>query len=65
MALKDTSILTLYWQKNQTLLMDTWETHLNNNIMLVGASGRGKTRYFIKPKIMQMFTNRLIIYLKI
>lgn len=33
---------------------------LNNNVCLVGASGRGKTRNFIKPNIMQMNGNYVI-----
>lgn len=46
--------------KGVYLTLDTWESNLNNNIMLVGASGRGKTRYFIKPNIMQMNSNYII-----
>ena len=40
--------------KGNTLTMDTRKSRLNNNIMLVGASGRGKTRNFIMPNILQM-----------
>ena len=46
--------------QNKFLTLDTWESHLNNNIMLVGSSGRGKTRHFIKPNIMQMNCNYVI-----
>lgn len=46
--------------QNQYLPLDTWKTKLNNNIMLVGASGRGKTRHFIKPNIMQLNSNYVI-----
>lgn len=46
--------------KGVYLTLNTWESKLNNNIMLVGASGRGKTRYFIKPNIMQMNSNYII-----
>lgn len=46
--------------KGKMLTMDTWKSRLNNNIMLVGASGRGKTRNFIKPNIMQMNSNYII-----
>ena len=42
------------------LTMDTWQSKLNNNICLVGASGRGKTRNFIKPNIMQMNSSYVI-----
>ncbi len=46
--------------KGVDLTLNTWESNLNNNVMLVGASGRGKTRYFIKPNIMQMNSNYVI-----
>lgn len=46
--------------KGKTLTMDTWKSRLNNNVMLVGASGRGKTRNFIKPNIMQMNSSYVI-----
>ena len=46
--------------KDFCLTMDTWKSKLNNNVMLVGASGRGKTRGFIKPNIMQMNCNYVI-----
>lgn len=46
--------------KDYMLTMDTRKSRLNNNICLVGASGRGKTRGFIKPNIMQMNSNYVI-----
>lgn len=46
--------------KDKMLTMDTWKSKLNNNICLVGASGRGKTRGFIKPNIMQMNSNYVV-----
>jgi len=46
--------------QGKRLSLDTWETGLNNNIMLVGSTGRGKTRHFIKPNIMQMNSNLVI-----
>ncbi len=46
--------------QNLTLTLDTWRSELNNNIALIGASGRGKTRHFIKPNIMQMNCNYVI-----
>ena len=45
---------------HKMLTMDTWKSKLNNNICLVGASGRGKTRGFIKPNIMQMNSSYVI-----
>jgi len=34
---------------------------LNNNILLVGSTGRDKTRDFIKPNLMQMNTNYVVL----
>lgn len=33
--------------------MDTRQTRLNNNVLVVGGSGSGKTRYFVKPNLLQ------------
>ena len=35
--------------KNVKVDMDTWHTGINDNIFVVGGSGTGKTRYFVKP----------------
>lgn len=32
---------------------DTWETGLNNNDLIIGASGAGKTRNYVKPNLLQ------------
>ena len=29
----------------------------NKNVLVIGGSGSGKTRFFIKPNIMQMYPN--------
>lgn len=47
--------------KNIHLDMDTWHTKLNNNIFVVGGSGSGKTRYFVKPNCLQLENNYIII----
>lgn len=33
--------------------MDSWETGLNNNVLVLGSSGSGKTRNFLKPNLLQ------------
>jgi type IV secretion system protein VirD4 len=33
--------------------MDTWETGLNNNLLVLGGSGSGKTRNFLKPNLLE------------
>ncbi len=46
--------------RNHTLLTgqtalptDTWQTGLNNNVLVLGCSGGGKTRHHVKPNLMQ------------
>lgn len=36
-----------------SITMNTRQTFLNNNILVVGGSGSGKTRYFVKPNLLQ------------
>ena len=33
--------------------MDSWESGLNNNVLVLGSSGSGKTRNFLKPNLLQ------------
>ncbi len=37
----------------RTASMDSWETGLNNNLLVLGSSGSGKTRNFLKPNLLQ------------
>lgn len=46
--------------KNIQISMDTRKTFLNNNICAIGGSGSGKTRFFIKPNILQMSCNYVV-----
>ncbi len=38
---------------NRRASMDSWATGLNNNVLVLGSSGSGKTRNFIKPNLLQ------------
>lgn len=40
--------------------MDTRYTNLNNNILVIGGSGTGKTYRFVKPMIMQQSSSFII-----
>lgn len=40
--------------QNIQMTLDTRHTDLNNNILVIGGSGSGKTFRFVKPQIMQM-----------
>lgn len=39
--------------EGRTISNDTWKTGLNNNDLIVGVSGSGKTRSYVKPNIFQ------------
>lgn len=39
--------------KGQQVSSDTWETGLNNNDLIIGPSGAGKTRGYVKPNLLQ------------
>ena len=37
----------------QSVSNDTWQTGLNNNDLIIGPSGTGKTRGYVMPNILQ------------
>ena len=37
----------------QTVSNNTWDTGLNNNDLIIGPTGSGKTRGYVKPNILQ------------
>ena len=40
---------------------NTWETGLNNNLLVLGPSGAGKTRYVLKPNLLQMGASYIVL----
>lgn len=46
--------------QNIRMTLDTRHTDLNNNILVIGGSGAGKTYRFVKPQLMQMFGSFII-----
>ena len=36
------------------------KTARNKNVLVVGGSGSGKTRFFVKPQIMQMHSSYVV-----
>lgn len=46
--------------QNMRYSLDTRLTNLNNNMMIVGGSGSGKTFRFVKPNILQMSSSFII-----
>lgn len=45
---------TLILGANQYYSMDGRKTHVNNNVLVCGRSGSGKTRYLVKPALLQL-----------
>lgn len=52
--------MDMIFSKNIRITMDTRKTFLNDNVIVIGGSGSGKTRYFVKPNILQMACNYII-----
>ncbi len=46
--------------KTESLSLDTRKTLRNNNVLVIGGSGSGKTRFFVKPNLMQKHTSYVI-----
>ena len=47
--------------KNVRMSTDTKITGINNNMLVIGGSGAGKTFFIVKPNIMQMMLNNSFI----
>lgn len=50
----------MIFSQNIKVSMNTRKTFLNNNVLLIGGSGSGKTRYEVKPNALQMNGNYII-----
>lgn len=57
---ENTGDYNLVLTEDVKLNMNTFKTRLNNNITVVGGSGSGKSRFFVKPNILQANTNYVI-----
>ncbi len=40
---------------------DTWQSGLNNNVLVLGCSGGGKTRHHVKPNLMQCHGSYIVL----
>lgn len=45
---------------NHTASNNTWLTGLNNNDLIIGPSGAGKTRGYVKPNILQCSESMIV-----
>lgn len=55
--IKDNEIILA---KGQYYSMDCYQTQLNNNVVVVGTSGSGKTRSIVSPNILQAYGSYII-----
>lgn len=46
--------------KDTNLNLNTKETFLNDNVFVIGPTGSGKTRYYVKPNLLQQKTSFII-----
>lgn len=46
--------------QNVRMSLNTKKTNLNNNVLIIGGSGAGKTFFEVKPNIMQMHSSFII-----
>lgn len=51
---------TTLLSQNVAMSMNTRKTRRNNNVLIIGATGTGKSRGFVKPNILQMHSNYII-----
>lgn len=50
----------MLFTKSEKMSLDTRKTFRNNNVLVVGGSGSGKTRFFVKPNLMQLHSSYVI-----
>ena len=46
--------------KNHMFSTDTWETGMNNNVLVFGPTGSGKTRHYVRPNILRSHESMII-----
>lgn len=50
----------ILFTKTERMTLDTRQTLRNNNVLVIGGSGSGKTRFYVKPNLMQMHSSYVI-----
>lgn len=50
----------MLFTKTEMMSLDTRKTFRNNNVLVIGGSGSGKTRFFVKPNLMQLHSSYVI-----
>lgn len=46
--------------KTESMSINTRQTMRNNNILVIGGSGTGKSRFFVKPNLLQLHTSYVV-----
>ena len=47
--------------RDQVVSNDSRRTGLNNNDLIIGSTGSGKTRYYVKPNLMQLNESSIVM----
>ena len=50
----------MLFTQTERMSLNTRQTLRNNNVLVIGGSGSGKTRFFLKPNLMQLHTSYVI-----
>ena len=50
----------MLFTQSERMTLDTWQTQRNNNVLIIGGSGSGKTRFYVKPNLMQMHSSYVV-----
>lgn len=50
----------MLFTKTEQMSLDTRKTFRNNNVLIIGGSGSGKTRFYVKPNLMQLHSSYVI-----
>lgn len=50
----------MLFTQTERMTLDTRQTFRNNNVLVIGGTGSGKTRYYVKPNLMQMHSSYVI-----
>lgn len=50
----------MLFTQTERMTLDTRVTFRNNNVLVIGGSGSGKTRFYVKPNLMQMHSSYVV-----
>jgi len=50
----------MLFTQTERMSLDTKQTFRNNNVLIIGGSGSGKTRFYVKPNLMQMHSSYVV-----